>query len=184
MPPAGFEPASDRPQTLGHWGFDPRTVQRVVSRYTDWDIPALQRYLCTGLDTPRGLQQVEVSTISGVGKWRWQGCQPYAQRPSLPPGNIRLETELDPRAIVRPEQSNQWKISKAPSGIKPATFRFVAQCLNQLRHRVPHYKNCIYWYILANSILNFCYVTFVICSRFGHIKSNSRCTLLHCDVHS
>ena len=45
-------------------------------------------------------------------------------RPLFPPGNI-------------PDTHFCYRLKRIPSGIKPATFRHVAQCLNQQHHPVP-----------------------------------------------
>ena len=42
---------------------------------------------------------------------------------------------------MRREGLCQWQTPVAPSGIAPATFRLVAQTLNQMRHRVKYGKH-------------------------------------------
>ena len=50
---------------------------------------------------------------------------------------ISVRGSVDPRTVVPPEGLYQRKNKVKTSEIEPATFRLVAQCLNQLRHLLP-----------------------------------------------
>jgi hypothetical protein len=97
---------------------------------------------------PCGSRRVRLPEFKRIGTWRLCGFQLNALAAFTPQQIFLIVVSVtglvEPRATVRPEGLCKWKIPMTPSGIEAATFRLVAQCLNQLRHFVPQWiKNSL-----------------------------------------
>jgi hypothetical protein len=105
---------------------------RVMSRYMSWTMKKL--CLCSSHHLPRFSvykkgKAISLQALTGPDGSRSLRLQILKQS-AHKGGKVVSPTQRPPLPAFRPEGSCQWKILMTPSGIDPATFRFVEQCLN------------------------------------------------------
>jgi hypothetical protein len=121
------------------------------------------RYLCNRPWRPIELWGTQAPTFSRQSAYRWRwGCQLYAPAALYATEKllafISVRGWVGLRATVRLEGLGRLKNPMTSSGLEAATFRLVAECLNQLRYRVPPYIY-IYIYIYTRVYIKPNYIT-------------------------
>jgi len=90
--------------------------------------------------------------------WRFQETEAPSFKISAHQGGevvSRTHRRVGPMAIMPAEELCQRRIPMTPLGNEPVTFRLVAQCINELRHRAP-YDIYTYTHILVRTTIGHC----------------------------
>ena len=130
------------------WEVEKYTVHVTLLHYCkSASAPALTSYLyrlskrksdpSTALDRPWGFQEVGAPRFQDNRHMKTVRLSALRTGRLYPKKYSWYSFVLEAGSTSRPEGWSWWKIPMTPSGIEPATFRLVAQCLNQLRYRVP-----------------------------------------------
>ena len=117
------------------------TVLKVCKKYLVSCGICRWRNLCAGLGRSWGYQKVKAPGLQNNGHIKMVGWSALRTGRFYPQKTFLL-------LISHREWLCQWKFPMKPSGIKPAIFRFAAQCVNQLQPACPKILYTLRQYLL------------------------------------